>query len=468
MEKSRYNIAVKEGNEYIVFNSLNSSLALMSEEAYDLYERNMLEEGSSNLQKMVNSGFLLNDEKYELNIQEKCFEEDQRNHDLLTICIVPTYACNYQCPYCYERKGDYLGSMSSEVQEAFISFVKNVYESRPYKELAIQWFGGEPTLCMDIIEQISRQLVCFCEDKNIKYSASMLSNAGLITKEVASVLKSCKINTVRPTMDGLGDLHRARRKAKGEIDSYEATLTGMRNLRDAGINVTPSMNMDWRSIDDFRILRKKLYEEEGLLLTPSQLKDYNHDFGCNSCAFSCGDFNLFSREEYSNVLFDLFEETPYTADVLKEMLSPTRVFCHGQTENYFVIDMFGDVYKCDGQVGDKEHCYFNILDEYDLSTSFFTLGEVPTKDEKCSKCAVMPICKGGCACDRQEFDEACHTMKYTIEKYLSAYRKCFGLRKEDIDILVKPINVEKFHSASYDGEGSQGSSSSAGLYRYAE
>lgn len=71
---------------------------------------------------------------------------------VLRLTIVPTYRCNFRCPYCYQDH-DGSGIMSQEVQDSIIRFIrKNITN---YTAVEISWFGGEPLLCMDIILKIN-------------------------------------------------------------------------------------------------------------------------------------------------------------------------------------------------------------------------------------------------------------------------------------------------------------------------
>ena len=52
-----------------------------------------------------------------------------------------------------------LQKMSEAVQNSIIKFVqKNI---RYYTELNVGWFGGEPLEALDVVENLSKRLICF-------------------------------------------------------------------------------------------------------------------------------------------------------------------------------------------------------------------------------------------------------------------------------------------------------------------
>ena len=78
------------------------------------------------------------------------------------IDIIPGHACNSRCKYCYigmlGEKYDN-GKMSDDVVDATCTYVKNVKASIPSDDtITLTFFGGEPLLHTDIIQQFSSNL----------------------------------------------------------------------------------------------------------------------------------------------------------------------------------------------------------------------------------------------------------------------------------------------------------------------
>ncbi len=422
MEHSIYNIVVDTAdNEHTIYNTLKRCLVVLDDEAFSTYERC---EGS-HLQDLMDAGLIIESASYEQDVQERAFDHDRFTNDWFALCLCPTYECNYQCPYCYEHGCNPGGIMSREVIEATYRFCEKVYERDRFKSFSLGWYGGEPTLCMNIIEEMTGWFRGFCDEHGIDMSLGMLSNCGMIDDDLAKRMANIGFEHLMPTIDGFEELHNRRRVNRSGVNSFQKTLEGARSCQRHGIEVRAAMNVDKINMRQFRELRQRLHDEEGIDIYPSLLKDYRQDFDRNDTGFDSSSFDLYTREEYAWDIHGLFEETPYTKEVMKGLLRPVRNFCRGQLENYYVIDPFGDAYKCEGWLGQREHAAFSILDLPDID-GIITTGYNPLRDPQCRDCRVMPLCKGQCEWDRALLEHACHVAVFTIEAYVRDYRSCYG------------------------------------------
>ena len=68
--------------------------------------------------------------------------------------ILPTTFCNAHCFYCYES-GIRHAHMSEDTAEQLVRMIADHYDGR---QVALLWFGGEPLLGMDRIDQICARL----------------------------------------------------------------------------------------------------------------------------------------------------------------------------------------------------------------------------------------------------------------------------------------------------------------------
>src|SRR5688572_26182612 len=74
--------------------------------------------------------------------------------EVLHLILLPTEKCNFRCTYCYEDFS--VGRMPSDV----VSGIERMIERRApgLRLLGIDWFGGEPLLARDIVEQVSARV----------------------------------------------------------------------------------------------------------------------------------------------------------------------------------------------------------------------------------------------------------------------------------------------------------------------
>lgn len=447
MDRSFYDVVVEgDQGEHIVFNTLRSSLAVLDEDAYRCYAQL----AGDLLETLADAGILVDDAQKEVDDQREWFARDKADRNTLTLCLAPTYQCNFACPYCYEKGQNAPGRMSQDTIAGIAAFVERSFDRIGFERLFIQWYGGEPLLCLDIVESLSRQLMRFCTDRNLAYGAEVITNASLADEEAANTLAQCGITQAMPTLDGCEELHNQRRVCRSGGNSFELVSTGIENLLHAGIEANVAVGLDKRSVGDYRKLKSWAASRNGVEVFPTMVRDYLGCFG--EGAFKEPEFDLFTREEFAWMAYELAKESGYGVEAIRSMLSPIRNFCRGQLESYFVIDAFGDAYKCDGRMGYREHSLFNVRDDFDIG-AHVTAPYNPLDDPLCRTCRILPLCKGQCTWDRALLDDGCHPFKYTVEAYVGDYRNLFGRAEGAITIFAPPIDLDSFFSSPLKGDG---------------
>src|SRR5947209_19415198 len=73
----------------------------------------------------------------------------------LHLILLPTEQCNFRCTYCYEDFS--IGRMNPETIQGVKRLIDRRLEGLGF--LSVSWFGGEPLLACDIIEDISESIV---------------------------------------------------------------------------------------------------------------------------------------------------------------------------------------------------------------------------------------------------------------------------------------------------------------------
>ena len=423
MRKSRY-VVETEGpqGDLLLFNTANGAFVQLGEEGLAAWEQ-ALPDAEGALERL---GFLTGlSAADELEEQRAAFARQRADTATMTLSFVPTYACNYRCPYCYELGHNKIpGKMDERMMDAIEAFVRERHDSDGFEALSVQWYGGDPSLALDVVQELTAKLVAFCDERGVAYDAMMLTNANVIGEKEAQIVADCRVSSVFLTIDGPEEIHNRRRVAANGSNSYERTIRAARLFRAHGIRIMANMNADKVTLPLFADLREKLLAEEGIELSFGKLNDYGHFFG--QAPFCAPDFDLFDHEEFFRAQFDEFAKRPHDAAEMREMLRPPLRFCMGQADNYFVIDLLGDVYACDGWVGDRAHVTFNLLDD----PSTWKLHEVsfdPTHDERCGACALLPLCLGSCIWERTLSGMPCHPFKSTIGDYLRVYRDCLDV-----------------------------------------
>lgn len=161
--------------------------------------------------------------------------------------ILPTFACNARCVYCYEA-GTVPVSMTPETADRVVRFILDTRGEGPVK---ISWFGGEPLLGVSVIDRICRGL----REAGVEYRSSMTSNGSLITPEIVEKMRGeWKLSRIQISMDGAEADYISRKRYCGGQDPYRAVMEAVSRMSGAGIKVTVRCNVDpenWERIPAF-------------------------------------------------------------------------------------------------------------------------------------------------------------------------------------------------------------------------
>ena len=422
MRQSRYTVSCDgTQGEHLLYNTAYGAFAVLDDDAFSQYSAC---EGPLAGQ-MLEDGFLTDltpDE--ELAAQRAIFDAAREDGGDFFLVVAPTYACNMRCPYCYEQGHNGIkGKMGKDVVEATMQFVKDRYAERPFKRMSVQWYGGDPSLAFDVVESLSALLVAWCDEVGVEYEAMMLSNCNVIDEDAVKLLVRSRVGRVYMTIDGFEETHNARRVSATGLNSFERSIEAARLFAKYGITAQATMNVDRVNWPEYRPLRDKLREEFDVELGFARLCDYGHFFGTRD--FKKPAFDLFEHDEFSKLRHDEFVDGGFDADKIRDILSPVPRFCNGQRDNYYIIDTLGDVYMCDGYIGERSHIAFNVR-ETPQPECLHMVSHNPHESQQCRACHLLPICQGNCDWERRATGMPCHPLLTTLPDYLRDYRSCFG------------------------------------------
>ena len=156
MKISQFTIATEQDddrNNFLLYNTHTTAFVVLRK---DIYMQIFVNRDFSDTQccdQLKKMGFLVDDDFDELLALEKLRIKGM-DDPVQNVTILTTTECNARCYYCFEH-GIRQYPMTREIADATVKYIKKNY---PEKQLAINWFGGEPLLNFEIIKYITAQL----------------------------------------------------------------------------------------------------------------------------------------------------------------------------------------------------------------------------------------------------------------------------------------------------------------------
>ncbi len=405
MKESIYNIIKQEEQDLIIYNVGSAGVLKLNKEYAQAYQ-DFIENGTTQkldlLEALKQGGLLVEDDLDEIkNLQIQSLV-NRYNSNNLTLTIAPTMECNFKCTYCYED-GYRKNRMNYEVQQEVIRFIKK--HSFGCSSIGISWYGGEPLLALDEIENMTNSIRTITND-NIAYYASIVTNGYYLTKKNVEKLKELKIERVQVTIDGPRSIHDSRRLLYNGEGTFDRIIN---NIKDVclDIPIVIRINVDKTNINHTYELLNYIEEcnlkgKVSLYLAP--VDDINN--GCIES--SCMTISDFSVEE---IKFQLEALNKGFKIGLIPSCNPS--ICGAVSSNSYVIDPKGDLYKCWNHIGREEERVGSILHNSFTHNIYKWLLYDPFSNEDCTNCIVLPACMGGCPYHKLTTKNSkCKSIKY--------------------------------------------------------
>lgn len=171
---------------------------------------------------MYKNGLLVDFDLDEIGEMEQR-EQDGSFGDCLRLILLPTEQCNFRCVYCYEKFER--GRMSETTQDAIVEYIQE--NINRYKGLIVNWFGGEPTEAMDIIENLSLRLIEVCKKNKKAYNAGITTNGYNLTLENFKKLKKFHVTEYQIIIDGLENIHNAQRMMSDGSPTFDVIMKNL-------------------------------------------------------------------------------------------------------------------------------------------------------------------------------------------------------------------------------------------------
>jgi uncharacterized protein len=423
---SRYNFNVPvEGGSLLYNSNTGAVLRLSGPDATELTEAlcsGIVEVSDSLLppgilKQLETGGFIVPPGTDELEIIRNRFWA-ARKETPMVITLTTTMDCNLGCYYCYEsRSKERLGKKHlSDICDLIIQALR----TRNRKSLHVDWYGGEPLLNLDFIEQASPEIQRVCEIEKARYSASVISNGTAWPMDVGHFVKRHRIRQVQVSFDGLHDNHKARRRyrkayaADDNSNSFETIATLVDQLLDytrvdIRLNLDRQNQNDLLPFVDFARDRGWFTRDFPAVIQPARLAAYSE----RSAFMRANELDVREYDEIRNHLrgYVHSEIKVEEAEAPDGFAFPKTSVCAALAMDSLVVGADGLHYRCGLQVGEKHRAIGNLPGlSNDVGHNKYPDKEWwesfdPTILQNCSRCSFLPICWGGCPKKHLESDK---------------------------------------------------------------
>jgi uncharacterized protein len=407
MKPSRYNHFLEvDGQAILAYNSLTTALLELSADEFSAMQTFSSQPQSdpfhtpglrSCQDELVETGFIISDDRDELALIREIHTALKQRQRTLGLTIIPTLDCNFRCGYCFsfarrER-------MNLETQEALLGFVRDRLDEA--ERLGVTWYGGEPTLCLDLIEVLSRRLADMCQQHDVEVlPASIVTNGYLLSIPVAERLLEAGIEEAQITLDGNRETHDQRRPLRGKGGTFDQILDNIAATREL-LKIKVRINVDRDNAATAVGALDALADRglQGVMVYFGHVKPYSE--ACAGVASAC-----LSDREFSEL--DLALTRQALARGFRSFRYPRLELggvCGADQRLSYVVAPDGQLFKCWAMASlGPERSVGSLTDNGDQGLlhqvqednlrKFMTWD--PLADAACRDCRVLPICMGGC------------------------------------------------------------------------
>lgn len=362
-----------------------------------------------------------------------------KSSEVKALCLHICHDCNLRCRYCFADEGAYHSArefMSEETAKAAIDFL--IKNSGKRKALEVDFFGGEPLMCLQTIKNVVAYAREQAEKADKKFLFTTTTNALLLDDDAIDFFNREMENVVL-SIDGRKEVHDAIRKTVNGKGSFDLVIDKIKKFvksrGDKSYYVRgtfTSKNLDFSK--DVIFLAESGFDSISMEPVVTDIPDLA--IKEEHLPAICAEYeNLLSKylEKYDRGEgFNFFH---FNVDLEGGVCLQKKVSACGAGNEYFSVVPNGDIYPCHQFAGDKDFLMGNVF-EGKLNPEIrkkFAESCLFTR-KMCENCFAKFICSGGCAANNYHFEgdintpykTTCAMMKKRIECGMCAlaHKKC--------------------------------------------
>lgn len=437
MKSSKYNVVIDlPEKRKLLYNAIYAGFAEVDDNTYELYKRccsdgfnleDATDEEKAVFENLVRGGMVItNDTIDEVAHMRMKYMDTRQSARSLSLTILPTLACNFNCSYCFEAEKS--GIMSDEVMNKIVEYVETRVSNEKMLAFSIAWFGGEPLVAFGKIGELSEKFLQIKNKYDVAYHSEMVTNGWLLTDEICEKMKECSIAKLQITLDGPREIHDKKRVQKDGSPTFDGIIEKIL-LASKHMPVVVRVNLDrGNSLELDKLFEdiKPLSRKKNISIYPGKLSSHVTS-SCSSIESSC-----LNVEEFAKIYKPFYSRAVAAGFPLSWYPNSKAGGCIATNRNGMTVCPDGSLCRCWSQVGNLEESYGNILGEkvqpFNGENYYKWMLHDPFSDKTCIECEFLPLCVGGCPAQRvpqttdymkgnNEFSH-CTALKYNLKEML--------------------------------------------------
>lgn len=307
--------------------------------------------------------------KAEINIlaKKKGYFSKTLEPNILTVFFVPSWKCNLDCVYCFEKKHFSL----REHENCHIQWgemLKKYLQSNKFVGINIVFFGGEPTLFLCECEAFYNSVLTFSGAVNVM--STIVTNAFEISEDFKLFCERCNVRDIQITIDPGEKYHNAFRRTSRNEGSYSNILGNTKKMFNWNLPITIRTNINNDNVDGLYDLSEELF----------QISKKNTVYWSIAPIVSTTETSqgVLKVENVCKVINDILR----IVDKGNIQMVLWSCNCDFYGDSLLVLSPDGKIYNC------VNFCKHGITKEDIKSKN--------NMEEKCKICFWSPLCGGGC------------------------------------------------------------------------
>lgn len=381
------------------------------------------------VKKLYELGFLVEIYKDEKSIRTLSILSRKTNNNLLFV-IHTTEDCNFRCKYC--SLDFFHKDLNESTKKGIVNYIeKNINE---YRKISFSWFGGEPLLNINAIEEISNKVITICKDRKKQYTGSITTNGYLLTPENINKLLKCKVYNIVITIDGTKEIHNTLRVLSNGEQTFDKIISNLIHIRD---NVKDKR---------LKIIIRTNFTKDIFNNINEYYSFFEKEFG-NDKRFSlfariAGDWGGERVKEISNKLLDGNQMTDIINTIsnfngkIKYEFNCLDIdsggVCNANYLNKYTINVNGSISKCDAADNELSIGHLNENGIMDINIDAYSkwVNSLKFLDKECEECFYSINCNF-CSCPKvmvKNNRKSCILKLSSLKELINLYDKTYGIK----------------------------------------